>query len=99
MTQILANKIVIRTFSLVTVLITLLLWGFCEGHETGMVLVYIAFTCYALYNTLCIASRSLTYISVVATVRPIKKFTFRSYGTVSLFNYVRARYAGQLTYL
>ena len=35
----------------------------------------------------------------VRTVRPIKKFTFRSYGTVSLFNYVRARYAGQLTYL
>ena len=33
------------------------------------------------------------------TVRPIKKFTFRSYGTVSLFNYVRARYAVQLTYL
>ena len=32
------------------------------------------------------------------TVRPIKKFTFRSYGTVSLFNYVRARYAVQLTY-
>ena len=33
------------------------------------------------------------------TVRPIKKFTFRSYGMVSLFNYIRARYTVQLTYL
>ena len=36
---------------------------------------------------------------VTHTVCPIKKFTFRSYGTVSLFNYVHARYAGQLMYL
>ena len=37
-------------------------------------------------------------LSAAYTVRPIKKFTFRSYGTVSLFNYVRARYAVQLKY-
>ena len=30
-----------------------------------------------------------TYNTHTHTVRPIKKFTFRSYGTVSLFNYVR----------
>ena len=48
-----------------------------------------------IFNTI----HNIRTYSGKVSVRPIKKFTFHSYGTVSLFNYVRARYAGQLTYL
>ena len=48
---------------------------------------------YDSYNRIFYTCKSLMYGT------PHKKLTFRSYSVVSLFNYVHARYAVQLTYL